>query len=339
MNHAAVAKGDPLLDVRGLRTWFPITRGLLRRTVGNVRAVDGVDLVVRRGTTHALVGESGCGKTTVGRSILRLVEPSAGEIRFSGRDLLKLSPQELRPFRRHIQMVFQDPLTALDPRFRVRDLVAEGMESFGIGSSAADRTERVAEMLRRVKLDPDHMWRYPHEFSGGQRQRIGIARALAVEPELVICDEAVSALDVSIQAQILNLLNELRDELGLTYLFVTHDLSVVRYLADEVSVMYLGQIVEQGPTAALFEAPRHPYTEGLLAAVPSVDPKRRRVRAEVMGDLPSPANPPPGCRFHTRCPKRFEPCDVREPELVPLERGGASRCFLVSPPPTKPDAG
>ncbi|HSY22477.1 MAG TPA: ABC transporter ATP-binding protein [Polyangiaceae bacterium] len=333
---AGEARGKPegaseaLLDVRGLRTWFPIRRGLLRRTAGYVRAVDGVDIALVRGTTHALVGESGCGKTTVGRSILRLVEPTAGEIWFGGQNLLGLSPDAMRPLRRRMQMIFQDPMTALDPRFRVRDLIAEGMESFGIGGNAADRTERVAAILRKVKLDPDHMWRYPHEFSGGQRQRVGIARALAVEPDLVICDEAVSALDVSIQAQILNLLAELRAELGLTYLFITHDLSVVRYLADEISVMYLGQIVEQGPTEALLNEPRHPYTEGLMAAVPSVDPNERRIRPAVLGDLPSPAHPPAGCRFHTRCPKRFEPCDKREPALYPLERGGASRCFLVS---------
>ncbi len=327
----AFRKGEALLDVRGLRTWFPITKGLLRRTVGYIRAVDGVDLVVRRGTTHALVGESGCGKTTVARSILRLVEPSAGEIHFAGKNLLTIPAPELRPLRRQFQMIFQDPMTALDPRFRVRDLIAEGMDSFGIGANVAERTERVADLLRRVKLDPDHMWRYPHEFSGGQRQRIGIARALAVEPTLVICDEAVSALDVSIQAQILNLLAELRDDLGLTYLFVTHDLSVVRYLADDVSVMYLGRVVERGPTEALFDRPQHPYTEGLLAAVPSVNPLHRRVRAEVLGDLPSPANPPPGCRFHTRCPKRFEPCDRHEPDLFALSGDRASRCFLVDP--------
>jgi peptide/nickel transport system ATP-binding protein len=338
MTGVLVVPGETLLDIRGLRTWFPIRKGLLRRTVGHIRAVDGVDLVVRRGTTHALVGESGCGKTTVGRSILRLVEPDDGEIRFAGRDLVTLSAKELRPLRRHIQMIFQDPMTALDPRFRVRDLIAEGMESFGIGSNAAERTERVAAFLRRVKLEPDHMWRYPHEFSGGQRQRVGIARALAVEPDLVICDEAVSALDVSIQAQILNLLAELRDELGLTYLFITHDLSVVRYLANDVSVMYLGRVVEQGPAEVLLDQPRHPYTEGLLAAVPSVDPRHRRVRPEVMGDLPSPANPPAGCRFHTRCSKRFEPCDRREPPLFALQRGGASRCFLASPTNGKAEA-
>ena len=322
---------EALLEVRDLRTWFPIRKGLFRKTVGHVRAVDGVDLTVRRGTTHALVGESGCGKTTVGRSILRLVEPSGGEVRFKGKNLLALSPSELRPLRRAVQMIFQDPMTSLDPRFRVRELVAEGMESFGIGKNDEDRTQRVAELLTRVKLDPTYMWRYPHEFSGGQRQRIGLARALAVEPELLICDEAVSALDVSIQAQMLNLLSDLQKELGLTYLFITHDLSVVRYLADEVSVMYLGQIVERAPTEQLFSRPTHPYTQGLLAAVPSADPEHRAVRAEVLGDVPSPANPPSGCRFHTRCPKRFERCPREMPELFALEPSGKSRCFLVGP--------
>jgi oligopeptide/dipeptide ABC transporter ATP-binding protein len=328
MTSASDASPEVLLEVRGLRTWFPIRRGLLRRTVGYVRAVDGVDLVIRRGTTHALVGESGCGKTTVGRSILRLVQPSGGQALYRGRDLLTLSAADLRASRRRIQMVFQDPSTALDPRFRVRDSVAEGMESFGIGANARERTERVADLLRRVKLEPEHMGRYPHELSGGQRQRVGIARALAVEPELIICDEAVSALDVSIQAQILNLLADLRDELGLTYLFITHDLSVVRYLADEVSVMYLGQIVEQAPTDALFTRPSHPYTEALLAAVPSADPTKRHMRAVVAGDLPSAAKRPIGCGFHTRCPKRFEPCAKREPELYSLAGHGKSRCFL-----------
>ncbi len=225
-------------------------------------------------------------------------------------------------------MVFQDPMTALDPRFRVRDSVAEGMESFGIGVNAKDRTERVVELLRRVKLEPEHMWRYPHELSGGQRQRVGIARALAVQPQLVICDEAVSALDVSIQAQVLNLLGELRDDLGLTYMFITHDLSVVRYLADDVSVMYLGQIVEQGTSESLFSSPQHPYTEALLAAVPSADPTQRQMRAVVSGELPSASRRPSGCAFHTRCPKRFEPCSHREPALVSLGDGAKSRCFL-----------
>ena len=320
-----------LLEVEGLRTWFPVRRGLRRRVVGHIRAVDGVDLTVRAGQTVALVGESGCGKTTVGRSILRLEQPQAGSVRFDGVDLLAQSSRELREFRQRIQIVFQDPMASLNPRMRVRDLVAEGMRSFGIGGSARRRTERVVELLQRVQLDADHLWRYPHELSGGQRQRIGIARALAVEPELVICDEAVSALDVSIQAQILNLLGELQRELKLAYLFITHDLSVVRYLADEVAVMYLGQIVERGPTQRIFEAPAHPYTQGLLAAAPSVDPERRHRALSVLGDVPSPAAPPPGCRFHTRCPKTFDRCRQEKPPLYDCASGGQSRCFLEDP--------
>jgi peptide/nickel transport system ATP-binding protein len=321
---------EPLLRVEGLRTWFPVKKGVLRRTVGHVRAVDGVDLQVLRGQTLALVGESGCGKTTVGRSILRLVPATAGKVFFGGKDLLALPEADLQPLRRDIQMVFQDPMTSLDPRLRVRDIVAEGMEIFGIGESDADRTERVAALLTKVQLGSEHLWRFPHQFSGGQRQRIGIARALAVEPKLLICDEAVSALDVSIQAQILNLLGQLRDDLGLTYLFITHDLSVVRYLADDVAVMYLGQIVENGPTARLFGDPQHPYTQGLLAAVPSVDPDERRVAVKVLGDVPSPEHPPAGCRFHTRCAQAFERCSREEPSLFPVPEG-TSRCFLSAP--------
>lgn len=334
MTESRETASEPLLRVRDLRTWFPIRRGVFRKVVGHVRAVDGVSFDVRAGQTLALVGESGCGKTTVGRSLLRLVPVQGGTVHFRGRNLLELSDEELRPLRRSLQMVFQDPMTSLNPRMRVRDLVAEGLESFGIGANDAERTERVAEVLRRVRLSPDHMSRFPHEFSGGQRQRIGIARALAVEPELIVCDEAVSALDVSIQAQILNLLAELQAELGIAYLFITHDLSVVRYLAHEVVVMYLGQVVEQGPTAGLFESPKHPYTQGLLAAIPSADPSARRVSVRVLGDVPSPAHPPPGCRFHTRCPERFEPCDQRMPELYEVGKPGAARfarCFLHEP--------
>ena len=316
-----------LLRVEGLRTWFPIRAGLLRRSVGYVKAVDGVDLAIGPGETLALVGESGCGKTTVGRSILRLVEPREGRILHDGVDLLGLSRRALHPHRRKIQVVFQDPAASLDPRLRVRDAVAEGMQAFGIGANEAERTERVAALLRRVQLDPAHMERYPHEFSGGQRQRICIARALALEPRLVICDEATSALDVSIQAQILNLLGDLQHELGLAYLFITHDLGVVRYLAHRVAVMYLGQIVEEGATERVFSDPAHPYTKGLLAAIPSVDPARRRVVAKVKGDVPSPARPPSGCRFHPRCPEAFERCPREDPPLYPLV-DGASRCFL-----------
>jgi peptide/nickel transport system ATP-binding protein len=321
------ANGDALLRVEGLRTWFPIRSGVFQHTVGWVRAVDDVDLAIRPGSTLALVGESGCGKTTVGRSILRLVEPQAGRIWFDGTDLMRLPAAELRPYRRRLQIVFQDPMASLDPRMRIREVVAEGMRSFGIGAREAERTERVAALLERVQLDPDQMWRYPHEFSGGQRQRICIARALAVEPTLVICDEAVSALDVSIQAQIINLLRDLQRELGLAFLFITHDLGVVRYLADEVAVMYVGQIVEHGETQRIFEAPQHPYTRALLDAVPSVDPERRSGPPRVLGDVPSPADPPPGCRFHTRCPEVFSRCSREAPPLYPTA-AGESRCFL-----------
>jgi len=326
----SIGAAEALLRVESLRTWFPIRAGVLQRTVGHVRAVDGVDLSVARGRTLALVGESGCGKTTVGRSILRLVEPTGGRVCFEGVDLLTLSPPALRPYRRTIQIVFQDPLGSLDPRMRIRDVVAEGMKAFRIGANERERTERVAELLRRVRLDPSLMARYPHELSGGQRQRVCIARALALDPKLLICDEAVSALDVSIQAQILNLLGDLQAEFGLSYLFITHDLGVVRYLADRVAVMYLGQIVENAATEVLFADPRHPYTQALLQAVPSVDPARRGGGVRLRGDVPSPASPPPGCRFHTRCPAVFERCRVEAPPLYPV-RQGESRCFLSDP--------
>jgi peptide/nickel transport system ATP-binding protein len=326
-----VSGDDVALRVEGLRTWFPIRRGILRRVVGHVRAVDGVDLVVPKGGTLALVGESGCGKTTVGRSILRLVEPQAGRVWYDGVDLLALPARDLRPYRRHLQIIFQDPLGALDPRMRIRDSIAEGMQSFDIGVTEAERTERVAALMRRVGLDPDEIRRYPHEFSGGQRQRICIARALAVEPRVIVCDEAISALDVSIQAQILNLLGDLQAEFGLAYLFITHDLSVVRYLAQRTAVMYLGEIVEERATDALFADPRHPYTKGLLEAVPAVDPDAPGAAPVVRGDVPSPSRPPPGCRFHTRCPVAFDRCRLEWPAGIAVP-GGTSRCFLADQP-------
>jgi len=330
VTETAGSPDQALLSVRDLRTWFPIRRGLLRRVVGQVRAVDGVDLDIYPGRTLSLVGESGCGKTTVGRSILRLAEPTAGQVLYRGQDLLALPQPELRQRRRKLQMVFQDPMTSLNPRMRVRSILEEGLLAFGIGETASERHERAAEALRRVQLHPDHLKRFPHEFSGGQRQRIGIARALIVEPELLICDEAVSALDVSIQAQVLNLLAELQAELGVAYLFITHDLSVVRHLGGDVAVMYLGRIVETGPTEDVFSAPLHPYTRGLLGSILSADPSAARTKAQVLGDVPSPADPPPGCHFHTRCEKAWAPCQASSPAA--RQKGRLTvRCHLYDP--------
>ncbi len=320
--------GEPLLEVRGLRAWFPIRKGILQRVAGYVKAVDGVDLTIRRGETLALVGESGCGKTTVGRAILRLVEPTGGSVHFDGDDIVALPPAGFHPYRRRMQIVMQDPGAALDPRMTVRDAIAEGMEAFGLGNSADERTSRVADLMRQVSLDPETMWRYPHEFSGGQRQRICIARALAVEPALLMCDEATSALDVSIQAQILNLLADLKEQRNLAYLFITHDLGVVRYFATRVAVMYLGRIVEEGPTERIFTAPSHPYTKALLASVPSLDPARRLAKPAALGDVPSPANPPSGCHYHPRCPVRLAECSVKDPPVVALA-DGMCRCVLA----------
>jgi oligopeptide/dipeptide ABC transporter ATP-binding protein len=321
-----VLSADALLEVRGLRTWFPIHSGVLQRVSGAVRAVDGVDLTVYPGETLALVGESGCGKTTVGRTLLRLVEPTGGNIWFGGVNLTRLSRDAFKPYRQKMQIVMQDPGAALDPRLTVRDAIAEGMDAFGLGEHAEERTQRVAELMRRVSLDPELMWRYPHEFSGGQRQRISIARALAVEPVLLICDEATSALDVSIQAQ--NLLGELKAERKLTYLFITHDLGVVRYFADRVAVMYLGRIVELGRTERVFAEPAHPYTKALLASIPSLDPERRGVKPMALGDVPSPVRPPSGCHFHPRCAVRLATCSRYDPPVMPL-RDGFSRCVLT----------
>jgi peptide/nickel transport system ATP-binding protein len=323
------AASDALLELRGLKTWFPIRTGVLQRVTGHVKAVDGADLAIRRGETLALVGESGCGKTTVGRSILRLIEPTGGSIRFDGVDLAALPAAQFHPYRRRLQIVMQDPGSALDPRATVRDSIAEGMDAFGIGASPEERTARVAELMRKVSLDPETMWRYPHEFSGGQRQRICIARALAVEPALLICDEATSALDVSIQAQILNLLADLQAEQNLTYLFITHDLGVVRYFASRVAVMYLGRIVEDGPTERIFAAPRHPYTKALLASVPSLDPARRLIKPAALGDVPSPAKPPPGCHYHPRCAARLPECSRQDPPVVQFA-DGTCRCVLAA---------
>jgi peptide/nickel transport system ATP-binding protein len=323
-----VLSAEALLEIRALRTWFPIRTGVLKRVTGHVRAVDGVDLTIFPGETLALVGESGCGKTTVGRSVLQLNEPTGGGIWFRGADLTTLPSPAFHAYRRQIQMVMQDPGSALDPRFTVRDAIAEGLDAFGIGAGPEARTERVAGLMRSVSLDPETMWRYPHEFSGGQRQRICIARALAVDPALLICDEATSALDVSIQAQILNLLADLQAQRKLTYLFITHDLGTVRYFATRVAVMYLGRIVETGPTERIFSEPRHPYTKALLASIPSLDPARRSARPVALGDVPSPERPPPGCHYHPRCAVRLESCSRDDPPVVEFA-DGISRCILA----------
>ncbi|HSV91856.1 MAG TPA: dipeptide ABC transporter ATP-binding protein [Desulfobacterales bacterium] len=316
----------PLVEVRGLKKWFETTRGLAREKVF-VRAVDGVDLAVGRGETLGLVGESGCGKTTVGRLIIRLIEPTAGEIRFDGVDLAGIAKPRLQTMRRDFQIIFQDPFAALNPRMTVSEIIGRPMEIHGI-SQRAERDARVGAMLEAVGLRREQLGRYPHEFSGGQRQRIGIARALATRPKLIVADEPTSALDVSVQAQILNLMKDLQGRFGLTYLFVSHNISVIRHISDRVAVMYLGKIVELGGKAALFARPAHPYTRALLAAVPSLDPRRHRAEVVLEGDVPSPVNPPPGCRFHTRCRYAMPRCANEEPAFHPLDDGRRVACHL-----------
>ena len=306
-----------LLEVKGLKKHFPIKSGILKRTMGQVYAVDGVSFSVEKGETLGLVGESGCGKSTTGRAVLRLIAPTAGSITFEGVDLMAASRSQMQTLRRHMQIIFQDPYASLNPRMRVRNIVGESLKIHNIGTEA-ERKKRVFELLETVGLSTEHAERYPHEFSGGQRQRIGIARALALNPKLIICDEPVSALDVSIRAQVINLLEDLQDEFDLTYVFIAHDLSVVKHTSDRVAVMYLGKIVEISDSAVLYDKPQHPYTEALLSAVPIPDPHTERARRRIIleGDVPSPANPPKGCVFHPRCPRAQEVCTTAMPALV-----------------------
>jgi oligopeptide transport system ATP-binding protein len=321
---------DPLLSVRDLKVHFPVRRGLLQRQVGTVKAVDGVSFDVAEGSTLGLVGESGCGKSTTGRAILRLVDATSGAVRLAGQDLFSLSPGELRKARREMQMIFQDPYASLNPRMTVLDTLAEPLRIHGVSRSRAEVVEAAAGLMETVGLTPAYLRRYPHEFSGGQRQRIGIARALALRPRLVIADEPVSALDVSIQAQIVNLLESLQEIYGLTYLFIAHDLAVVRHLSREIAVMYLGRIVERASTEALFDAPSHPYTQALLSAIPIPDPvvERTRKRLVLIGDVPSPQDPPSGCHFHTRCPFVMDRCRSESPALLERRPGHLVACHL-----------
>ncbi|MCZ8515504.1 dipeptide ABC transporter ATP-binding protein [Paenibacillus filicis] len=319
----------PLVQISHLKQYFPIKGGIFGRTVNHVKAVDDISFTIYEGETLSIVGESGCGKSTTGRAILRLDEPTDGDIRFQDLDVLNLNKSELRKLRKHMQVIFQDPFASLNPRQTVRQILSEALAIQDV-IPKEKRLERIQELLAHVGLRDDHIDRYPHEFSGGQRQRIGIARALAVEPKLIICDEAVSALDVSIQAQVLNLLKKLQNQYKLTYLFISHDLGVVRHISDRVMVMYLGKIVEIADKKTLFDNPQHPYTQALLSAIPVLGQKEKKERILLTGDVPSPINPPLGCRFNTRCPHAVEACKTKEPELRFTEEGHQVACHLVN---------
>lgn len=328
-----MANQEPLLSVANLRMYFPIQRGFFRKTVGYVKAVDDVNLSVYPGETLGLVGESGCGKTTVGRCIMRVYDPTSGQILYKGKegntvDIAQLGNKDLKPYRRELRMIFQDPYASLNPRLTVMDIVGEPMVVNNI-ARGKELEDRVAELLKRVGLRPEYMRRYPHAFSGGQRQRIGVARALALDPRLVIADEAVSALDVSVQAQVLNLLQSLQKDFNLTYIFISHDLSVVEYIADRVAVMYVGKLVELADTGSLFGSPKHPYTEALLSAVPKPDPRRRSERIVLEGDVADPAHPPSGCYFHPRCRYAKDKCKVESPVLREVEPGHSAACHFA----------
>ncbi len=316
-----------LIEVENLKKYYPVTMGLLSRHVADVRAVDGVSFYIMEGETLGLVGESGCGKSSLGRTLLRLEEPTAGRVCYKGSDIMTWDKRQLKELRKEAQMIFQDPQSSLDPRMTIGDSIGEALLIHGVGNEK-ERLERVEELLKRVGLEPEHAMRYPHELSGGQKQRTGIARALAMNPKLIVADEPVSALDVSVQAQILNLVMDLQRELSLAYLFIAHDLSVIGQVSDRIAVMYLGQIIELASRTELFSSPLHPYTEALLSAVLLPDPHRKRKRIPLQGEVPSPVEPPPGCHFHTRCPKAMELCSREQPELRLLGRDHLASCHL-----------
>lgn len=322
-------KTDNLLEIQNLKTYYPIKGGFFKRTVGNVKAVDDVSFTIGKGETLGLVGESGCGKSTTGRTILRLLSPTSGKIIFDGKDITNLSGKDLRLARKDFQMVFQDPYASLNPKQMVGDIVSEPIRNFS-NKSLKDLKDEVMSLLKRVGLPEDAYYKYPHEFSGGQRQRIGIARALALKPKLIIADEPVSALDVSVQSQVLNLLKELQDEFDLTFLFIAHDLSVVKHMSDRIGVMYLGNLVEIADKDSLYAEPLHPYTQALISAIPEPDPRKRKERIVLQGDVPSPANPPTGCPFHTRCPVAKEECSKVKPTLKEVKPGHQVACILYN---------
>jgi peptide/nickel transport system ATP-binding protein/oligopeptide transport system ATP-binding protein len=320
----------PLLELRNVVKHFPVKGGLLQRTIAQVKAVQDISLTIQTGETLGLVGESGCGKSTLGRVILNLIPPTSGQILFEGQDVTKMKAQEMVNLRRQMQVIFQDPYSSLDPRVPVGDSIAEGLKVHGIGNSADERRQKVTDILRRVGMQAYHADRFPHEFSGGQRQRIGIARALVLQPKFIVCDEPVSALDVSVQAQVLNLLKELQKDFGLTYLFIAHDMGVVEHISDRVAVMYLGKVVEVADRRAIYANPTHPYTQALMSAIPIPDPELRRERIILQGDVPSPLRPPSGCAFHPRCPVAQPVCSQETPELRKLSEAGnhAAACLL-----------